>query len=422
MCAASPLAAVALPSPALAQESPPPPVWTDAEVRAAARRASPAVRRARAALEIARASRVFGRRPPVGNPTVGVIALPGWPDYGALTYGATLGLPIDVGGSRSAYGREAEAEVRVAEDRLYAAIHEAEQQARGARVDLALARALVTVQRERLDAASAAERGVVARVNAGASTAVDAALARRERAEAEADLASALRRETEALGAFRGALDLPPSEPVAVEPAERPEPVAREETPRAQAEAARRRRDLSALDRSAERWELTAQRHRASAVAPLTVSLEAQQVAVGPQEVANSIGASVRWELPFVQRAQGDQAVSRAEASGQRVAGVLLRRQIDREVFDAVSRLEHALAELDVLEREAVPAAERLVEATEASWAAGALDFFRVLVARRDLLAMRARVLEARRTAWQARIEFDRAMGGDATARPARGR
>ena len=380
------------------------------------------MRRARAALEIARASRVFGDHPRVGNPTVGVLALPGWPDFGALTYAATLGLPIDVGGYRSAYGREAEAEVRAAEDRLYAAIHEAEQQARGARIDLALARALVTVQRERLEAATAAERGVVARVEAGASTAVDAALARRERAEAEADLAGALRREAEALGAFRGALDLPPNEAVAVEPAERPEPVAREEAPRAQVEATRRRRDLSATDRSAERWELTAQRNRAGAVAPLTVSLEAQQVAVGPQEVANSIGASVRWELPFVQRAQGDQAVSRAEASGQRVAGVLLRRQIEREVSNAVARLGHALAELDALEREAVPAAERLVEATEASWAAGALDFFRVLVARRDLLAMRARVLEARRAAWQARIEFDRAMGGDASARPAPGR
>lgn len=386
-------------------------VWSEATVRQAARRRSPEVRRARTALAVAHAGRVFGDRPPVGNPTVGVVALPGWPDFTALTYAVSVGLPIDVSGARGAYHREADQEIRVAEDRLFAAVHTAEQRARSAWVELSLVRSLTAVQRERLSAATAAEAGVQARVEAGAATVVEATLAQRERAEAAADLASASRREVEALDAFRTALDLGPDETVTVETAARPQAVDRATMAALRERAEGRRRDLSAMRHTAQRWELTAQRQRASAIAPLTLGIEAQQVAVGPQEVANSLGASVRWELPFVQRAQGDQAVSRAEAAGETVNAELLRRQIGREVTTAAARLELALAELDAIEHDAVPAAQRLVSATEASWAAGAFDFFRVFVARRDLLVLRGRAIEALRTAWQARIAFDRAVG-----------
>ena len=140
-------------------------------------------------------------------------------------------------------------------------------------------------------------------------------------------------------------------------------------------------------------------------------SLEAQQVAVGPQELDASLGASLRWELPILQRAQGDRAVAEAEARAARTSASLLRGQIARDVAQTAAALSRALVELAALEREAIPAAERLVAASEAAFAAGAIDFFRVLAARRAVLALRSRGLEVLEAAWASRLAFERARG-----------
>lgn len=385
--------------------------WTDARVRQVALARAPSVRRAQSELNVARSMRAFGSRPPIGNPTVGVMAIPGVPDYGAWTMAASIGIPIEVSGYRSAWGREAEREVRASEARLASTVLEAVTRARQARLAVAIARATVEIQAARLETAREAEARVRARLTAGADTDVVLALAERERAEAEADLASAREREVRAVASFRRAIDLDHDAEVRVAPWDRPPPVSPDELAMAVARAPRQRQDVAALDLTAARLDASESRIARSTVAPLVIGLEGQQVATGPQTLEASVGASLRWELPIVQRAQGERAMVRAEASGNRVRASLLRREVGREVSEAAQALTQILTELDALERSATPAAERLVRVTEAAFAAGSLDFFRVLVARRELLELRARTLRTVESAWGARFEYERAVG-----------
>jgi outer membrane protein TolC len=385
--------------------------WTDARVVRAAAARSPSVREARSALDVAAAGRVHGERPIVGNPTVGLLILPGFPDFGAWTTGVSLGLPIEVSGVRGQWAREAARGVRAAEARLGDETLRAVTEARAARVALAVARAQAEVQRARLATADEALVRTRARADARAATAVDLSLAEQERAEAAADVARVEGSEARALAAFRSALDLDAREAVVVDAPGRPEAVTPEGVDAAVRRAPRVRGDAVSLDEQAARLDASAGRAARAAVAPLVVGFEAQQVAVGPQDLDATIGASLRWELPLVQRAQGDRAIAEAEARAARTGAGLLRRQIERDVVRAADVLSRALAELDALERDAIPAAERLVVASEAAFNAGALDYFRVLAARRAVLALRARSLDVLESAWAARLAFERAAG-----------
>lgn len=387
-----------------------PEAWPDERVRAIAAERSPAVRSARADLERAYAGRVAGDRPPIGNPTVGVMFLPGAPDFGAWTTAVSVGLPIEVSGLRGVWSREADQGVLAANARLADATILAVSAARRARVELAIARALIDVQTARLATARESERRVRARSDAGAATSIDVALAERETALAEADLAGAEAVAASALSRFRSALDLGSDVEVDVGAPGRPEAVDVSALGPVLARAVRGRSDVIALRRDADRLSLTESRVGRAAVAPLVVGFEAQQVAIGTQELGISVGASLRWELPLVQRAQADRAMARADASTARLGATLLGAQVARDVTCFAQTLGRTLSELDALETRAIPAAERLNRATEAAFAAGALDSFRVLVARNELLQLRARALDALRAAWSARFDYERAI------------
>lgn len=406
---ASALFALLLPVSADAQTASP--VWTDERVRAYATERAPSVRAARADVDRAYAGRVAGERPPIGNPTVGVMFLPGAPDFGAWTTAVSVGLPIEVSGVRGVWSREAEQGVLAANARLSDATVQAVSAARRARVELAITRSLIEVQTARLATARESERRVRARSDAGAATSIDVALAERETALAEADLAGAEARASDALSQFRSALDLGVDEAVEVGAPGRPGAVDLSTLGPVLARAVRTRSDVIAYRRDAERLALTESRVGRSAIAPLVVGFEAQQVAVGPQDLDVSVGASLRWELPLVQRAQGDRAMIHADAATARLSATLLGAQVARDVTRFAQTLARSLDELDALETRAIPAAERLNRATEAAFAAGALDSFRVLVARNELLQLRARALDALRAAWCARFDYERAVG-----------
>jgi outer membrane protein, heavy metal efflux system len=122
------------------------------------------------------------------------------------------------------------------------------------------------------------------------------------------------------------------------------------------------------------------------------------------------LGLSV--ELPVAQRNQGPLAVVRAqtETEGERVQA--LRRQIEREVVAARARYLAQLARLEVLERQAVPAAEQNRQLVEQGWRAGRFDVFRLTQASRELNRVRAERLHALRGAWAELIELERLSGG----------
>jgi cobalt-zinc-cadmium efflux system outer membrane protein len=122
-----------------------------------------------------------------------------------------------------------------------------------------------------------------------------------------------------------------------------------------------------------------------------------------------SVGASVQWSLPVAQSAQGDRAVARAQAAAADVERDLAGRAAAREAATAWAALGHALDELSTLDERVLPTQARTLALTEALFQAGAVDLFRVLLARQERVAAQLRRLEALRAAWQARIELDRA-------------
>jgi len=74
---------------------------------------------------------------------------------------------------------------------------------------------------------------------------------------------------------------------------------------------------------------------------------------------------------------------------------------------------ESSRRELERLSSQAVPAAERTLSFAEAGFQAGRFDVFRLLAAARDSLRVRASRIDAIEAAWIARIELERAVGGE---------
>ena len=84
-------------------------------------------------------------------------------------------------------------------------------------------------------------------------------------------------------------------------------------------------------------------------------------------------------------------------------------RRISREVTRGlVLAHERRRAEFEVLSQAALPAAERSFELAEAGWKAGRFDWFRVALAARDLIEVRAQRVEALAALWTQRIVLAR--------------
>ena len=141
--------------------------------------------------------------------------------------------------------------------------------------------------------------------------------------------------------------------------------------------------------------------------------LQVQAERQGNTNPNSSVGASLGFELPVAWRNQGERAVARSQAQAAELERELTEHAIEREVAAAYLRLEAALSELALLEQRAVPAAERTLAMVDVMREAGAIDYFRVLSARRDVFALRARRVDALREAWLSRIALERGVGGD---------
>lgn len=403
------LAAVLVTTGALAQSTEPAGrVWSEAEVIARAEARSPEVQSARASLDASRAWSVYGSVPLLGNPVVGIRAMVGVPDREAATYAVAVGVPIDVSGRQGLWRREARWAVREAEARLEVALNDARAHAREAYVDVALADALFRINTERLEAARELLERVRSRAISGVATALDVALSERELAEAEADLSAARRTRFEAAARLREALDLAPDLPVYVLPLPEPTLPAGLTREAAVARAIERRREHIAIGAEVHRYRISADRLRAEAIAPLLVAGEYEMQGY----VQGSVGASAQWALPLIQTAQGERAVALGQASARDTDRALRARRSAREAGAAWDRLSTALAELRALRERALPALERALALSEQLLGAGAVDYFRVLYARRELAQARARAIEVAREAWHARVALDHAIGG----------
>jgi cobalt-zinc-cadmium efflux system outer membrane protein len=382
--------------------------WDDEAVVARAVERAPDVVRARSALAEALTLAVNARVPLVGNPALGVRAMVGAPDAPAATYALLVGVPIDVSGARGRWSEEARWAAREAEARVDVARAEARASALDAWSALLVAEESVSVAEARLDAARALRAVVEVRFANQAATALDAALSERELGESESELHAAHRARASAQGQLREVLLLAPDERVTVPPPRAPSIPSGLTRERAVALAATRRRELSAHEFATRRWRASSTRLLHESTPPLFVAAEVEWQGYSQA----SVGASATWSLPISHTRQPERAAADAQARSEQSARDLALHAASHEAARAFTDLELALAELDALTARALPAAERVASLTEQLFAQGAADAARVLRARQDLHALRARRLAALREAWRARVALDRATAG----------
>jgi cobalt-zinc-cadmium efflux system outer membrane protein len=123
------------------------------------------------------------------------------------------------------------------------------------------------------------------------------------------------------------------------------------------------------------------------------------------------IGLNV--EIPVAQRNQGPLAANARARESMITHLELESRRLAREVMAAYATYEARRLELARLSEKAIPAAERSLSFAEAGWQAGRFDLFRLLTAARDALRVRATRIDVLEETWLARIELERAVGGE---------
>jgi len=330
------------------------------------------------------------------NADHGVGATPAGASNGLVATGL-LGLPIEIAGQRSARIRSVDALVSWREREQAAA----EGRAGGAAIEAygraVVARARVEQAMQAQEQASKELTWFEARTQAGDATAVDRSLAQSElarhaqvRAEAEIDLLEA-RSQIRALTGLPDIGDPPPDAasgpPPAVGPAARQAEQALASIPR-----------IDAFQREQAYWGRQIEEAKTRRWSPLEVMVTGGQDEFGQIRIGGGLG----WSLPIIRRNEGE--IARASAAMSRAAAD--RDAVARAIEAIVQGLDEQLARtgdavID-LDRTGIPAAERLVQATDAAFRAGKLELVRVLNARRDLALMRGRRLDLIQGSWRA--------------------
>jgi outer membrane protein TolC len=370
---------------------------------------SPTVVVARAQRDATVAFSVMGTQTRVRNPIVSMRAMIGQPDNPAATYQALVGVPFDLSQQRPVWKREARLLLARAEAELEATRNDARAEALAAYVAVAVAQGTLEVQEDRTEVIGSLLQRVEARVAQQASTAYDLALAQREYAIAQADFVAARSALEAARGRLRQALDLEPNDAPIADSLDAPAGSGGLTVDAAIAGALAYRREPVALELAAQRFRVSERRLRAQTVDPVFFGLEYEMQ--GNTTRYQTVGATMSFNLPFIFTNPGERAIAVASAGASDIEADVFERTVAREAATAHRLLALDLAELEVLETSAVPAAQRAVDMTEARLAAGAVDLFQVFINRRDLYATKLRRLEALQRAWLARIALDRAIG-----------
>jgi len=374
-----------------------------------AKATSPEVTRARFAVREADARRIGAGIVVPQNPRLAVDARPLVSGgSGRMGYGATLDVLFDVGGAPRARVREAERSSAVAQANLAMSRSSARVRALSSYVGAQIAElriveadAALVVARRVLDAT---ER----RANAGAGSELDVASAQLQVAELEA-ARMAFERDL-AIGQMdlRDALDLSADVPLTLTSSVIDLPHVGEINALLQ-RALTSHPELKLIQARVAMWSATEERLRAELYPRVGVYAGVDAAPLSP--TYGVLGLSV--ELPVAQRNQGLRAQSARARESAEADLDLESRLLTRAVVAAVRSYESSRRELDRLSSQAVPAAERTLSFAEAGFQAGRFDVFRLLAAARDSLRVRASSIDAIEAAWVARIELERAVGGE---------
>ena len=379
------------------------------EALARAKATGPEVTRARYAVREADAKRVGAGLVMPANPRLQVDARPLVSGgSGKMGYGATLDVLFDVGGAPRARVREAERYSALAQADLAMSRGSARVRALSSYIGAQIAElriveadAALVVARRVLDAT---ER----RVNAGAGSELDAASAQLQVAELEAARMAFERDSATSQMDLRDALDLTSDTPLTLtSPVVDLPPVG--EVNALLQRALTTHPELKAIQARVALWGATEERLRAEVFPRIGFYAGIDAAPLSP--TYGVLGLSV--ELPVAQRNQGLRAQSARARESAEADLTLEARLLSRAVVAALNSYDSSRRELDRLSSQAVPAAERTLSFAEAGFQAGRFDVFRLLAAARDSLRVRASRIDAIEAAWVARIELERAVGGE---------
>jgi outer membrane protein, heavy metal efflux system len=310
----------------------------------------------------------------------------------------TLSLPLEIFGQRGARIDQADALIRWKERSL-------EQVQAQTMADAVLAyghaRIYAALVRQTRDQEAQARREldiVQSRARLADATAADMALAEQEvsrylqlRAEAEVLLISAQSQFAQLIGASE------PTRPPEDDTVDPPTPT-NDPTRSIDGDAFDRLPPLAVFREEQAYWSASSDRWKAEARQPMSVLVFAEK---GP---VNEIyyGAGLAFTLPVSRRNQGEIAQAEAEKARAERLAAINRRIVGtrlRSAYDTLTTVRTAVMEIDA---HGVPAAERMVLAMQRSYLEGKTELQRVVIARRDLAAIRARRLELVNAAWHA--------------------
>jgi cobalt-zinc-cadmium efflux system outer membrane protein len=327
---------------------------------------------------------------------------------GDLGYSATLDATFDLGGAPGARIREVERDVELARAQRNIEYVHARLRVVSAYLGVQLAALRITEARASIELARRVLDAAQKRIEAGAASDFEQVSAQLELSKLEAAEQAAWREHDEQLMALRDVLDVAAEQPLELStPIDAPAALPQlsgylQEAQRSHPELIASQARLRSLQASRERLE-----RETFPRLGLYAGVDA-----APKSPAFGV-LGVTGELPFAQRNQGPRAVVARATESERTRHELQKRRIAREVSAAWTAHERRRAELEVLTRSALPAAQRAFELAELGWRAGRFDWFRVALAARDLAQVRAARVEALSALWTQRIVLARAKGGD---------
>jgi cobalt-zinc-cadmium efflux system outer membrane protein len=382
----------------------------DAARRAA--EASPVARRAKAQRISTEARYVEAGMMLPANPAVAVSVGPTRDQLGGLTrtqtgVAARIEQTIEIAGQRGTRIAEVDRAVEGARLRETAADIEARARARATYVAALLASAQLDQQRRLEEIATKLEASVRTRVSTGAGSDIDLSMATLERSRIQRDRYELVQASGEAMAALRTLLALAPDTRLSLTT-----PLAAPGMPApglgdALARAEAHRAELRALDANKAELDAAIVRLRREAIPSPTLFVDFERDRPGELFVRGGLAIP----LPLARRNQGPIALARSARTEVEVERDIGAREVALEVERAWHAATTRRSQVEIDQKEVVPAAESALDLLTQGWRAGKFDLFRVIQASREVGDARRRALANLGRLWEAHIELDRAMG-----------
>jgi cobalt-zinc-cadmium efflux system outer membrane protein len=147
---------------------------------------------------------------------------------------------------------------------------------------------------------------------------------------------------------------------------------------------------------------------RAKAIPDITLTAGARRV-----ENSDDTGAvlQVSVPLPLFNRNQGDIAAAQSRLLKARHEGLAARVDVNAVFLEAYSRMAASAQRLKGLEKDILPSAQELYDATSKGYLVGGFDLLNVLDAQRSLYAVRLEIVNARADFQKAKVQIEALTG-----------